>query len=203
MNKSQSKYFNTAVRFDKALLALLDKKPFAFITVSEICEEAGVNRSTFYLHYENTSDLLEETLKYVLDDFISYFSVDMRSIETRFADKDLQELVYINEQYLTPYLTYIKEHQRIFLAAVSQPQTFHAEDLDRRLFDNIFNPILERFHYPADTRKYVTQFYLNGLTAILTEWLKDGCQKSIQEISDIIRLCIFGSEQQNSRRSGG
>lgn len=195
MNKSQSKYFNTAVRFDKALLALLDKKPFEFITISEICEEAGVNRSTFYLHYENTSDLLEEALKYVLDEFVSYFSVDMRNIETQYADNDLQELVFINEQYLVPYLTYVKEHQRIFLAAVSQPQTFHAEDLDKRLFDNIFNPILERFHYPANTRKYVMQFYLNGLTAILTEWLKDGCQKSIEEISSIIHLCIFGQEQ--------
>ena len=195
MNKSQSKYFNTAVRFDKALLALLDKKPFEFITISEICEEAGVNRSTFYLHYENTSDLLEEALKYVLDEFVSYFSVDMRNIETQYADNDLQELVFINEQYLVPYLTYVKEHQRIFLAAVSQPQTFHAEDLDKRLFDNIFTPILERFHYPANTRKYVMQFYLNGLTAILTEWLKDGCQKSIEEISSIIHLCIFGQEQ--------
>lgn len=195
MNKSQSKYFNTAVRFDKALLALLDKKPFEFITISEICEEAGVNRSTFYLHYENTSDLLEEALKYVLDEFVSYFSVDMRNIETQYADNDLQELVFINEQYLVPYLTYVKEHQLIFLAAVSQPQTFHAEDLDKRLFDNIFNPILERFHYPANTRKYVMQFYLNGLTAILTEWLKDGCQKSIEEISSIIHLCIFGQEQ--------
>lgn len=195
MNKSQSKYFNTAVRFDKALLALLDKKPFEFITISEICEEAGVNRSTFYLHYENTSDLLEEALKYVLDEFVSYFSVDMRNIETQYVDNDLQELVFINEQYLVPYLTYVKEHQRIFLAAVSQPQTFHAEDLDKRLFDNIFNPILERFHYPANTRKYVMQFYLNGLTAILTEWLKDGCQKSIEEISSIIHLCIFGQAQ--------
>ena len=194
MNKSQSKYFNTAVRFDKALLALLDKKPFEFITISEICEEAGVNRSTFYLHYENTCDLLEETLKYVLDDFISYFSVDMRSIETRFADNDLQELVYINEQYLTPYLTYVKEHQRIFLAAVSHPLTFHSEDLDRRLFDYIFNPILERFHYPASERKYVMKFYLNGLTAIIVEWLKNGCKNSIDEMSGIIHLCIFGKK---------
>ena len=194
MNKSQSKYFNTAVRFDKALLTLLDQKPFGFITISEICEEAGVNRSTFYLHYENTCDLLEETLKYVLNDFISYFSVDLRGIETRFAGKDLQELVYINERYLTPYLTYIKEHQRVFLAAVSQPVTFHSEELDRRLFDNIFDPILERFHYPVSIRKYVMKFYLNGLTAILTEWVKDGCQKSIEELSGIIHLCIFGRE---------
>ena len=194
MNKSQSKYFNTAVRFDKALLALLDKKPFEFITISEICEEASVNRSTFYLHYENTYDLLDETLKYVLNEFVSYFSVDVRNIEAKYANNDLQELVFINEQHLIPYLTYVKEHQRIFLAAVSQPQTFHTEDLDKRLFDNIFNPILERFHYPANTRKYVMQFYLNGLTAILIEWLKGGCQKSIEEISSIIHLCIFGRE---------
>ena len=47
MNKSESKYFNTAVKFDKALLSLLEKKPFEYITVSELCVEAGVNRSTF------------------------------------------------------------------------------------------------------------------------------------------------------------
>ena len=46
MNKSESKYFNTAVKFDKALLSLLEKKPFEYITVSELCVEAGVNRST-------------------------------------------------------------------------------------------------------------------------------------------------------------
>ena len=73
MNKSESKYFNTAVRFDKALLSLLEKKPFEYITISEICEKAEVNRSTFYLHYENTSDLLKETTAYVLDNFTSYF----------------------------------------------------------------------------------------------------------------------------------
>ena len=47
MNKSESKYFNTAIKFDKALLSLLEKKPFEYITISEICEKAEVNRSTF------------------------------------------------------------------------------------------------------------------------------------------------------------
>ena len=64
MNKSESKYFNTAVRFDKALLSLLEKKAFEYITIREICEEAGLNRSTFYLHYENTHDLLKESTAY-------------------------------------------------------------------------------------------------------------------------------------------
>ena len=54
MNKNESKYFNTAVKMDKALVTLLEKKDFEYITVKEICDTAGVNRSTFYLHYDNT-----------------------------------------------------------------------------------------------------------------------------------------------------
>lgn len=42
MNKSESKYFNTAVKMDKAFLELLEKKDFEFITVKEICVKAGV-----------------------------------------------------------------------------------------------------------------------------------------------------------------
>lgn len=193
MNKSESKYFNTAVRFDKALLSLLERKSFEYITVSEICEEACVNRSTFYLHYENTCDLLHETTKYVIEGFISCFSVDTENITSKFTECELQELNFINKKYLYPYLIYIKENQRIFSAVLSHPSTFGFESIFQRLFDNIFNPILDRFHYPDDERKYVMMFYLNGLTAIITEWLKDGCQKSIDEISAIIHRCIFGS----------
>ena len=197
MNKSESKYFNTALRFDKALLALLDKKPFEYITISEICEEAGVNRSTFYLHYENIGDLLEETLGYVLDTFASYFSIDTENIGSKYTNCDLQELNFINKKYLIPYLSFIKENQRVFSAVLSHPTTFDSNAIFQRLFDNIFNPILDRFCYPRDEQHYVMMFYLNGITAIITEWLKDSCQKSMEEVSSIIHYCVFGREVQS------
>ena len=56
---------------DEALILLLDKKEYTFITVKEIWEKAGVNRSTFYLHYETIDDLLSETIKYI--DSVKYF----------------------------------------------------------------------------------------------------------------------------------
>ena len=194
MNKSESKYFNTAVRFDKALLSLLEKKPFEYITISEICEKAEVNRSTFYLHYENTSDLLNETTTYVLDNFASYFFIDTESVVTQFANCDLQDLIFINEKYLHPYLSFIKDNQKVFSAVLSQPTTFDSKAIFQRLFDNIFKPILDRFNYPQDEQNYVMLFYLNGITAIITEWLKDGCKKSIEEISAIIYYCVYGRE---------
>ena len=194
MNKAESKYFNTAVRFDKALLSLLEKKPFEYITISEICEDAGVNRSTFYLHYENTADLLKEATTYVLDNFASYFSVDMESIATKYESCDLQELNFINEKYLHPYLLFIKENQRLFAAVLAQPTAFDSKAIFQRLFDDVFHPILDRFHYPRDEQHYVMMFYLNGITAIITEWLKEDCRKSIEDISSIIHYCIFGRE---------
>lgn len=192
MKKTESKYFHTAERFDKALLSLLEKKPFEYVTVSELCEAAEVNRSTFYLHYENTTDVLKEASAYVLDNFASYFSVDMESITSKYATCDLQELNFINEEYLHPYLSFIKDNQRLFFTVLSQPTVFDSRAIFQRLFDNIFNPILDRFHYPRDEQHYVMMFYLNGITAIISEWIKENCQKSIADVTSIIHYCIFG-----------
>ena len=188
MNKSESKYFNTATKMDLALISLLKKKPFEYITVSEICETASVNRSTFYLHYETISDLLDETTRYLLDDFRSYFPPD--TIDLVCCDRN--ELVFVCDKYLTPYLTYIKNHKEVFGTAITHNKILKFEDVHKRLFDNIFNPILDRFHYPSNTRQYVMMYYLNGINAIVLEWLKNGCDKSIAEISEIISVCIYG-----------
>ena len=197
MNKSESKYFNTAKKMNLALISLLKKKPFEYITISEVCKTAGVNRSTFYLHYENICDLLGETTRYLLDGFLSYFSTDTKSISLNLKDADLDELNFITIKYLIPYLTYIKENKEIFATALLHIKSFDFDGVYERMFENIFNPILDRFHYPEDCRKYVMMYYLNGINAISLEWVKDGCEKSVEEISQIINMCIFGLNSAN------
>ena len=96
MNKSESKYFNTALLMDEALLFLLEKKDFEFISVKEICDKAGVNRSTFYLHYENMNDLLIETIELINKKFNDSFNnkvVDAGSTSKK-------DLFFIKEEYL-------------------------------------------------------------------------------------------------------
>lgn len=192
MNKSDSKYFNTAVKMDLALISLLKKKTFEYITVSELCKEAGVNRSTFYLHYETIGELLSETARYLLDDFMSYFSADTKSISLNLENCELQRLVFICDEYLTPYLSYIKDNKEVFKTALMYNKTFGFDDVYKRMFKSIFNPILQRFNYSKDSRQYIMLYYLNGINAIILEWLRNGCDKSINEISEIITICIFG-----------
>ena len=115
MNKNQSKYFNTAIKMDEALLSLLEKKDFAYITIKEICGVAGVNRSTFYLHYENMSDLLEETLRYLNNKFNAYFDMDENETILKIEKGVIEELNFITKRHLEPYLAFIKEHKKIFI----------------------------------------------------------------------------------------
>lgn len=192
MTKSESKYFNTSVKMNDALLEILKAKPFEYITISEICQKAGVNRSTFYLHYENTADLLAETGQRLLDDFLSYFSVDTKSIAYRFTDCEAKDLIFITAEYLQPYLSYIRDNRHVFSTVLQHASSFHFDAVFQRLFQHVFDPILDRFGYPTGDRTYVMMFYLNGINAIILEWLKDGCGKSIDDISHIIHECIFG-----------
>ena len=192
MNKSESKYFNAATKMDLALISLLKKKPLDFITVSELCNTAGVNRSTFYLHYETIGDLLEETTRYLLNDFLSYFSTETKSIALNLDNCELKDLIFVCDKYLTPYFTYIKDNKEVFGTALTNNKTLGFNDVYKRMFDNIFNPILNRFQYPQSDRQYVMMYYLNGINAIVSEWLKNDCNKSIKELSNIVSVCIFG-----------
>lgn len=195
MNKNESKYFNTAVRMDKALLKLLEKKDFEYITIKEICAVAGVNRSTFYLHYENTSDLLKETTQYVTDTFLSYFSADKKSIAFRFESCELKDLVFVTPEYLTPYLTFIKENQRLFRTSIRHLGTMSFDGVYEKMFRYIFNPVLDRFEFSEKDRSYIVKFYLTGITAIVTEWLERDCAEETEDIIRIIIDCVIGKSE--------
>ena len=53
----------------KALAELLSKKSFDKIKVTELTDEAGLSRATFYLHYENMEDFFKETEDYLYGKF--------------------------------------------------------------------------------------------------------------------------------------
>ena len=112
MNRFESKYFNTASLMNEALLILLEKKELDYITVNEICKQAGVNRSTFYLHYESTNDLLEECIENMNKNFFNSFAETYKDALNKIKSGGLEELNFITPKYLVPYLNYVKENTK-------------------------------------------------------------------------------------------
>lgn len=196
MTRSESKYFVTATKVDEAFLRLLEKKDISYITVKEICETAGVNRSTFYLHYETISDLLSESVNYLNDQFLAYMKKDKEAVVSRLQKCSLNELFLVIPEYLTPYLGYIKEYKKIFRTAIENAAVLELEKSYDKMFCYVFTPILERYEVPEKDRTYIMAFYIRGLMAIITEWLKTDCKDSIEYIITVIQKCVMRHQEE-------
>ena len=197
MNKNESKYFNTAIKMDMAFLELLEKKEFAYITIKEICEKAGVNRSTFYLHYENVEDLLLESVEYMNEQFLLYMKCDAEVFMTQIRECPLNKLYLVTPEYLMPYLSYIQKHKRIFLTAITHAKTLRLDKSYNKLFQHVFVPILERYQVPSEDREYIMKFYIHGIMAVVSGWLRNDCKEDQRQIMNIIRQCIMRPSYDN------
>lgn len=163
---------------DEAFLLLLEKKDYDRITVKEICEKAGVNRTTFYLHYESVNDLLEETISMINKRFTDSLStVDWG---------DLRKEVLTSEKYLKPYLTLIKENKRAYRVVRQKGNLFNTKDAFDGLYRTLFSPALSHFGVSERDKKYVLAFYTQGTVAIIEEWIDGNCKDDVDIIIGLI-----------------
>ncbi len=191
MNRSESKFKNTADKMGSALISLLETKDFADITIMDICNKAGVNRSTFYAHYDNTYDLLKETHAGLIGNFQSECTFDnpINLSDMRNLSKD--DLNFISPKYLLPYLKYIQKHKRLFKIYAENAHVFETNEMDNYMIDNLFAPIYAK-HGVTDKRLiyYMQKYFLKGIDAIINEWVRNNCEDDIIFICEIIIYCI-------------
>ena len=190
MNKSESKYYNTACLMAEALILLLDKKEYEYITVKEVCQKAGVNRSTFYLHYETMNDLLAESGEYITKKFYEYMKSTDTGVSANIEKLDKKDLVFITPKYLNPYLEFIKQNRVLYFTVIKNAGLFRLDKTYTELFRRIFNPVLNRFGFAEEEKNYYLAFYINGILSLVAEWVKDGCKMPIKEVVNVIERCI-------------
>ena len=189
MNRSESKFHNTAVKMDRAFLELLHEKDFTDISIIEVCDRAGVNRSTFYSHYDNTYDLLREAQNYIMDEF--WKSFDGKTIPKDLTNVPKEKLNFISPEYLVPYLQFIKRNKFLFRVYMQNIHNFDNAATGKYFFDEIFVPVSERFRITDKTViNYMMNYYLSGITAIVAEWVKRDCADDIMFMCEIINICV-------------
>lgn len=184
-----------------ALIELVEQKKFDEITISDICRLAGVNRSTFYSHYSNKIELLEEVERDMIlafkEDISSTFrqvqnhvdNIDQLSERPDFYDGNL----LLDDHTLTAYLSFVKEHRQIFRVYNDKKSLFHNKE-HFYLFKNLlFKKAFRSFTELTDTDiTYISLYYLAGIEAIVEQWINTDCNETEEEICRIIRFCILG-----------
>ena len=185
MNRHEKKARSTDRRIIDALMALIEKKPFTDVTVSELCRKAGVNRTTFYTHFHSTADVLALLEKEIIDDFLATFRGKDDPRET--------QPNLLQRQTLIPYLEYVRDHRRSYRLYMSLSIFRHDLHHDL-LMEMVFVPQLARFGQTDRNRvEYLAAYYLSGINAIVSRWVDADCKDPIETIYDIILSCVMGT----------
>ena len=187
MNKHQKKYSNTAIKMNQALIALMEKQTFDSITIKALCEKAGVNRSTFYSHYQNLTELLEDTHRYIINLFVE---------EYREKDLSIEHYRVLSDDFLVPYLQVFSRYRHIFLITDFQPASYQLSRENLQLFEEITVPLCRQNGITdLGEIRYLARYYTAGCHAVIMQWLEGGCTESIPYICNLIRFCILGPLQ--------
>ena len=185
MKKNESKYFYTASLMQQALLLLLEKKDIDFISVTEIAAKAGVSRSTFYLHYDNVYELLEDALENLNKEFLSAF-VGRESLKVISLDNSF----LITEEYLIPYLNFCKQNKRVLKLVHQKPQLFHNDLVYKKMYDTICYPAISLYLKDETQKVYNLEFFTRGVVGVIRKWIELDCETEISELMEIIKNCI-------------
>lgn len=71
--KTDRRTLYTQMVIKEAMLSLLAKKEYGHITITDLCREAEISRGTFYLHYDNTAQVVDALFDDVLGNTHSVF----------------------------------------------------------------------------------------------------------------------------------
>lgn len=175
---------------DQALIEILNKKDYEFITIKEICKKAGVNRSTFYLHYDSINDLLCETIENTNKKFFACFGQENKDFVKEINNKDKKDLILITPKYLLPYLDYIKGNKVVFQASAKHTTIMQSNKKYLFFQEKILYPIYARFDIEENKKKYFSAYYVNGIYAIIDEWIRGGCKEETSMICETIISCV-------------
>lgn len=153
-------------KIEEAFGKLLQEKEIGDIRVTEICELAGVNRTTFYASYEDIYALSDKFQDSLLERLLEQFRQEMEERRSSFNFEKLFQHIYDNQ---LAYKTYFK---------LNPGGSFRWHLYDRELAQRLFEPEYLDYHI---------EFFGNGLNAIIRLWLQNGCKESPKQMHDILR----------------
>ena len=144
----------------EALLMLMKNKDYKDVSITDICEKAGVTRMSFYRNFESKEDVLNKWLTAVTDDFLSTSGISYKNDS--------------NGEYFVKLFTHLKKHGTI-CQAMNKAGLIH---LVKDQFDRVFLGI-HRDEYDD----YKSYFLAGGIYNVFLLWLINGCKETPEELA--------------------
>jgi Transcriptional regulator len=164
---------------EESLKRMLLKKPLDKITISDIAEDCGINRMTFYYHFKDIYDLVEwsfiEDAAKALDGKKSYDTWQQGFLQI------FQMVLESKPLLMNVYHSLSREQVEIYLY---------------KLTYNLLIGVIEEKAVGMKVRdsdkKFVADFYKFAFVGLMLDWIKNGMREDPQQIIDRLSILIHG-----------
>lgn len=159
-----------------ALLEILKTKSIMNVTVRELCDAAGINRTTFYNHYNGVYEVLSE----IEENFLTRISAE--------------DALFSNEQELTHHIErlciHLKENSDIavLLLENNADPNFSSRLMNVQSESTTWQKTMSR--YSDSEKELLIEFVSGGAYKLICRWLKTGCKQTPHQIAVLFSRII-------------
>lgn len=181
MDNTDPRYVRSRLKLRAALLELADED-LSRLTVSVVCERTGIDRATFYRHFDGIDALVEDTLRSLVDDGSNEWSAVSQGTGDQFAE---------STAILTAYFENIVRHWGLYRWALGP------EGSARVIYSVLAQSIdgvaaeLQRVYGQDENTLYRAWFLGGGLLGSLLHWLQTETPE--REPADLARWILATS----------
>jgi Transcriptional regulator len=164
---------------EESLKKMLLKKPLDKITISDIAEDCGINRMTFYYHFKDIYDLVEwsciEDAAKALDGKKTYDTWQQGFLQ-------IFQMVLDNKPFImNVYHSVSREQVEIYLYKLTYD-----------LLIGVVNEKAKDIEVREEDKKFIADFYKFAFVGLLLDWIKNDMREDPQQIIDRLSTLLYG-----------
>jgi AcrR family transcriptional regulator len=174
-----------------AMINLIEEVGFESIAIKDIANRANINRGTFYLHYHDKFDLLDQTENEIVE--------DLKEILIKESNWGIEEYLYADMPLpvIVTIFEYFKSRSRIMHAILGLKANPSFQGRMRKAIESNLQAL--GLSIPEDNTQYSVpaRYFISYISAahmgVIQSWLYAGCQESPEEMAVILsQLSIQG-----------
>ncbi len=152
----------------EALMHLVEEKPFSQLSIKEITSEAGLDRSTFYLHYKGIHELMAELAGVLFDDLYHAIYSNQPPDFSKQSDSI--------EGYVETVFNHLEKHFLFYERVLGkQGDPYFIELFQQMLSELLFQPIADNLRRHREiSSDMIIRFYCSGFIGVANWWLDNG-----------------------------
>lgn len=171
----------TKMVLKESFINLLEKKDISQISIKEICEDADINRATFYAHYSDQYDLLKKIEAELVD------NINVHIAEFDCKSNELDAVLQAERIF-----AYLKENARLCKILIGERGDLgFQKQVMMLVYDLIISNLTNDNKISREDAEYVYSFTITGCVGLVQKWFDDDMKKSPRFMAEmVVRLTL-------------